>query len=70
MRMLPLVRKYHPSIVDTDLDIYKIKNRVAAAPISPNPDPFQVTDKLGANKINDAKTRIVVYNSRGLFYFI
>ena len=48
--MLPLVRKYHPSIVDTDLDIYKVKNRVAAAPISPNPDPFQVTDKLEKKK--------------------
>ena len=70
MRMLPLVRKYHPSIVDTDLDIYKVKNRVAATPISPNPDPFQVTDKLGINKINDTKIRTVVYNSRGIFYII
>ena len=70
MKMLPLVRKYHPSIVDTDLDIYKVKNRVAAAPISPNPDPFQVTDKLGINKINDTKIRTVVYNSRGIFYII
>lgn len=70
MKMLPLVRQYHPSIVNTDLDIYKIKNRVMAAPINNNPDPFQVTDKLGINKINATKIRTVVYNSKGIFYII
>ncbi len=70
MKMLPLVRQYHPSIVNTDLDIYKIKNRVMAAPINNNPDPFQVTDRLGINKINDTKIRTVVYNSKGIFYII
>ena len=68
--MLPLVRKYHPSIVDTDLDIYKIKNRVMAAPISSSPDPFQITDRLGISKIDDTKIRTVVYNSKGIFYII
>jgi|TARA_B110000503_G_scaffold133364_1_gene210738 hypothetical protein len=70
MKMLPLVRKYHPSIVDTDLDIYKIKNRVMAAPISSSPDPFQITDRLGISKIDDTKIRTVVYNSKGIFYII
>ena len=70
MKMLPLVRKYHPSIVDTDLDIYKIKNRVMAAPISSNPDPFHITDRLGISKIDDTKIRTVVYNSKGIFYII
>ena len=27
MRVMPLVRQYHPSIVNTDLDVYKIKDR-------------------------------------------
>jgi hypothetical protein len=70
MRIMPLVRRYHPSIINTDLDVYKIKDRVMAAPISPHPDPFQVTDRLGINKINDTKIRTVVYNSKGLFYLI
>ena len=68
--MMPLVRQYHPSIVNTDLDVYKIKDRVMAAPINNNPDPFQVTDRLGINKIDDTKIRTVVYNSKGLFYII
>ncbi len=68
--MMPLVRQYHPSIVNTDLDVYKIKDRVMAAPINNNPDPFQITDRLGINKINDTKIRTVVYNSKGLFYII
>jgi hypothetical protein len=38
MKMMPLGRQYHPSIVNTDLDIYKIKNRVMAAPMSNHPD--------------------------------
>jgi hypothetical protein len=70
MKMMPLVRQYHPSIVNTDLDVYKIKDRVMAAPINNNPDPFQITDRLGINKINDTKIRTVVYNSKGLFYII
>ena len=70
MKIMPLVRQYHPSIVNTDLDVYKVKDRVMAAPISPYPDPFQVTDKLGINKINNTKIRTVVYNSKGLFYII
>jgi len=70
MRTMPLVRQYHPSIVNTDLDVYKIKDRVMAAPINNNPDPFQVIDRLGINKINDTKIRTVVYNSKGLFYII
>jgi hypothetical protein len=28
MKMAPLTRQYHPSIVDTNLDIYKVKDRV------------------------------------------
>jgi len=70
MKMMPLVRQYHPSIVNTDLDVYKIKDRVMAAPINNTPDPFQITDRLGINKINDTKIRTVVYNSKGLFYII
>jgi hypothetical protein len=70
MKMAPLTRQYHPSIVDTNLDIYKVKDRVMAAPISPTPDPFQVTDILSSNRINETKIKIVVYNSKGLFYFI
>jgi hypothetical protein len=70
MRTMPLVRQYHPSIVNTDLDVYKIKDRVMAAPINNHPDPFQVIDRLGINKINDTKIRTVVYNSKGLFYII
>lgn len=70
MKITPLVREYHPSIINTDLDIYKIKDRVMAAAINNHPDPFQVTDRLGINKINDTKTRIVVYNFKGLFYFL
>ena len=30
----------------------------------------QISDKLGIIKDNDTKTRIVVYNSKGLFYLI
>jgi hypothetical protein len=70
MRTMPLVRQYHPSIVNTDLDVYKIKDRVMAAPINNHSDPFQVIDRLGINKINDTKIRTVVYNSKGLFYII
>ena len=70
MRTMPLVRQYHQSIVNTDLDVYKIKDRVMAAPINNHPDPFQVIDRLGINKINDTKIRTVVYNSKGLFYII
>lgn len=67
---MPLVKQYHPSIVNTDLDIYKIKDRVMATPINQHPDPFQITDKLRINKINETKIRTVVYNSKGLFYII
>jgi hypothetical protein len=70
MKTLPLVRQYHPDITNTDLDIYKIKNKVFASPIENHPDPFQVTDRLGINQINDTKIRTVVYNSKGLFYVI
>jgi len=70
MKMVPLVRQYHPSIVNTNLDVYKIKDRVTSTPIKQHPDPFQITDRLGINKINDTKIKIVVYNSRGLFYII
>ena len=41
-----------------------------SAPINQHPDPFQVIDRLGINKINDTKIKTVVYNSRGLFYII
>ena len=68
--MMPLGRQYHPSIVNTDLDIYKIKNRVMAAPMSNHPDPFQITDRMGVTKIDDTKIKIVDYNSKGMFYFI
>ena len=68
--MMPLVRQYHPSIVNTDLDVYKIKDRVMATPMNNNPDPFQVTDRLGINQINQTKIKTVVYNSKGLFYII
>ena len=71
MKMMPLVRQYHPDITNTDLDIYKVQNKIVARQESVHhPDPFQVIDRLGINKINDTKTRIVVYNSKGLFYFI
>ena len=70
MKMMPLVRQYHPSIVNTDLDVYKIKDRVMAAPMNNNTDPFQVTDRLGVNQINQTKIKTVVYNSKGLFYII
>ena len=70
MKTLPLVRQYHSNITNTDLDIYKIENKVFAAPIDSHPDPFQVTDRLGLNEINDTKIKIVVYNSKGLFYII
>jgi hypothetical protein len=70
MRVMPLVRQYHPSIVNTDLDLYKIKDRVMAAPINNHPDPYQVIDRLGVNKINQTKIKTVVYNSKGLFYII
>lgn len=68
--MMPLVRQYHPSVVNTDLDVYKIKNRVLAAPMNNKPEPFQVTDRLGVNQINQTKIKTVVYNSKGLFYII
>ena len=70
MKMMSLVRQYHPSIVNTDLDVYKIKDRVMAEPMNNNPDPFQVTDRLGVNQINQTKIKTVVYNSKGLFYII
>jgi hypothetical protein len=70
MRVMPLVRQYHPSIINTDLDVYKIKDRVMAAPVNNHPEPFQVTDRLGVNQINNTKIRTVVYNSKGLFYII
>ena len=70
MKMMSLVRQYHPSIVNTDLDVYKIKDRVMAAPMSNHPDPFQITDRMGITKIDDTKIKIVVYNSKGMFYFI
>lgn len=70
MRTMPLVRQYHPSIVNTDLDVYKIKDRVMAAPINNHPDPYQIIDRLGINQINPTKIKTVVYNSKGLFYII
>jgi hypothetical protein len=70
MKMMPLVRQYHPSIVNTDLDVYKIKDKVMGVRTSNHPGPFQISDKLGIIKDNDTKTRIVVYNSKGLFYLI
>ncbi len=70
MKMMPLVRQYHPSIVNTDLDVYRVKDRVMAAPIDNHPDPFQVIDRLGVSQINSTKIRTVVYNSKGLFYII
>lgn len=70
MRMMPLVRQYHPSVVNTDLDVYKIKDRVMAAPMNNKPEPFQFTDRLGVNQINQTKIKTVVYNSKGLFYII
>ena len=68
--MMPLGRQYHPSIVNTDLDVYKIKDKVMGVRTSNHPGPFQISDKLGIIKDNDTKTRIVVYNSKGLFYLI
>lgn len=68
--MMPLVRQYHPSVVNTDLDVYKIKDRVMAAPMNNKPEPFQVTDRLGVNQISQTKIKTVVYNSKGLFYII
>jgi hypothetical protein len=70
MRTMPLVRQYHPSIVNTDMDVYKVKNRVMAQEKDSHIDPFQVIDRLGINKVNDTKIRTVVYNSKGLFYII
>ena len=70
MKIMPLVRQYHPSIVNTDLDVYKIKDRVMAAPINNHPDPVQVIDRLGVTQINQTKIKTVVYNSKGLFYII
>lgn len=70
MKTMPLVRQYHPSIVNTDLDVYKIKDKVMGVRTSNHPGPFQISDKLGIIKDNDTKTRIVVYNSKGLFYLI
>jgi len=67
---MPLVRQYHPSIVNTDLDVYKIKDRVMAAPINNHPDPYQIIDRFGINQINPTKIKTVVYNSKGLFYII
>ena len=69
--MMPLVRQYHPDITNTDLDIYKIQNKIVARQESVHhPDPFQVTDRLGVGEINQTKIKIVVYNSRGLFYIL
>jgi hypothetical protein len=52
------------------LDVYKIKDKVMGVRTSNHPGPFQISDKLGIIKDNDTKTRIVVYNSKGLFYLI
>jgi hypothetical protein len=70
MKMIPLGRQYHTSVVNTDLDVYKIKDKVMGVRTSNHPGPFQISDKLGIIKDNDTKTRIVVYNSKGLFYLI
>ena len=70
MKMMPLVRQYHPSIVNTDLDVYKIKDKVMGVRTSNHPGPFQISDKLGIIKDDTTKIRIVVYNSKGLFYLI
>jgi hypothetical protein len=70
MKIMPLVRQYHASVVNTDLDVYKIKDRVMASPMNNHPDPFQVIDRLGINQINPTKIRTVVYNSKGMFYII
>lgn len=71
MKMMPLVRQYHPDITNTDLDIYKVQNKIIAREESVHhPDPFQVTDRLGVDEINQTKIKIVVYNSRGLFYIL
>ena len=70
MKMIPLGRQYHASVVNTDLDVYKVKDKVMGVHTSNHPGPFQISDKLGIIKDNDTKTRIVVYNSKGLFYLI
>jgi len=70
MKMIPLGRQYNASVVNTDLDVYKIKDKVMGVRTSNHPGPFQISDKLGIIKDNDTKTRIVVYNSKGLFYLI
>jgi hypothetical protein len=70
MKMIPLGRQYRASVVNTDLDVYKIKDKVMGVRTSNHPGPFQISDKLGIIKDNDTKTRIVVYNSKGLFYLI
>lgn len=67
---MPLIRKYHPDITDTDLDVYHIKNKIMAQEVQHHPDPFQITDRLGINQINDTKIKTVIYNSKGLFYVI
>ena len=68
--MIPLGRQYHASVVNTDLDVYKIKDKVMGVRTSNHPGPFQISDKLGVTKTDDTKIRIVVYNSKGLFYLI
>ena len=70
MKMIPLGRKNHSSVVNTDLDVYKIKDKVMGVRTSNHPGPFQISDKLGIIKDDTTKTRIVVYNSKGLFYLI
>lgn len=70
MKMIPLGRQYHASVVNTDLDVYKIKDKVMGVRTSSHPGPFQISDKLGIIKDDTTKIRIVVYNSKGLFYLI
>ena len=71
MKMMPLVRQYHPDITNTDLDVYKVQNKIIAREESVHhPDPFQLTDRFGVDEINQTKIKIVVYNSRGLFYIL
>lgn len=68
--MMPLIRQYHPDITNTDLDVYKVKDKVMGAPMSNHPDPFQIVDRLGISRISETKIKVVVYNSKGLFYII
>ena len=52
------------------LKVYKIKDKVMGVRTSSHPGPFQISDKLGIIKDDTTKTRIVVYNSKGMFYLI